>query len=69
MVGLKKFFETISFTFAIKVFGFKKSRKELLKKSIKKGLSKRDLKLIQIKCFLVSTELNQFLLHTHLISH
>jgi len=38
--------------------------------SKKKDPSKRDLlKLIYIKCFLVSTEINQFLLHTNLISH
>ena len=37
----------------------------------KKKASQREtfLKLIYIKCFLVSTEINQFLLHTLLISH
>jgi len=37
----------------------------------KKKTSQREifLKLIYIKCFLVSTEINQFLLHTDLISH
>jgi len=39
-----------------------------LSKFIKKNIS-IFIKLIYIKCFLVSTEINQFLLHTNLISH
>ena len=36
----------------------------------KKDLSERDLlELIYIKCFLVSTEINQFLLHTNPLLH
>ena len=37
----------------------------------KKKISQKEifLKLIYIKCFHVSTEVNQFLLHTFLISH